>query len=456
MLATVCAMLATLFAPCHGSYSDALTQSLRFYRAQRSGRLPDDAVPWRGDSFLNDRTRDGVDVTGGYFDAGDHVKFLLPQATTLSTLASSIADFRAGYEAAGQYWEALRALKWGTTLLRKCVVKPGRVVGQIGNGRADHARWSRPEDVAEPYPVYELNGTHPGADVVGAMSAALAAASVVFRRSGQAAYADLCRQDALTLFTFGTRNPGLYHLSIPDAAAFYKSTSQYDDLSLAAAWLHRATGDDGFKTQALTLFRKHATLENGLQRWVGSDWDNQVYVAAVQLARLYPDDAQIQQLLQRHRSAWVTGAAGVKRTPAGLMWLTEWGTLRHSANAALVIASARMGDRESMCFAQSQIDYMLGRTGGRSFVVGFGPNAPTRPHHRASSCPPRPSVCNWNAYHAAGPNPYTLHGALVGGPGVDDSYVDSRDDYVANEVAIDYNAGFTGVLAALVQFGGCA
>jgi len=35
------------------------------------------------------------------------------------------------------------------------------------------------------------------------------------------------------------------------------------------------------------------------------------------------------------------------------------------------------------------------------------------------------------------------------GPGVDDSYVDVRSDYVKNEVAVDYNAGFTGVLAAL-------
>lgn len=35
------------------------------------------------------------------------------------------------------------------------------------------------------------------------------------------------------------------------------------------------------------------------------------------------------------------------------------------------------------------------------------------------------------------------------GPGVDDSYVDVRSDYVKNEVAVDYNAGYTGVLAAL-------
>ncbi|GFH05895.1 endoglucanase [Haematococcus lacustris] len=40
-------------------------------------------------------------------------------------------------------------------------------------------------------------------------------------------------------------------------------------------------------------------------------------------------------------------------------------------------------------------------------------------------------------------------GALVGGPSNDDSYSDVRTDYIHNEVAIDYNAGFTGALAGL-------
>lgn len=40
---------------------------------------------------------------------------------------------------------------------------------------------------------------------------------------------------------------------------------------------------------------------------------------------------------------------------------------------------------------------------------------------------------------------------LGAGPGVDDAYVDVRSDYTKNEVAVDYNAGFTGVLAALSE-----
>jgi endoglucanase len=47
-----------------------------------------------------------------------------------------------------------------------------------------------------------------------------------------------------------------------------------------------------------------------------------------------------------------------------------------------------------------------------------------------------------------------LLGALVGGPqGPTDFYTDLRSEYISNEVAVDYNAGFTSALAGLIQLG---
>ena len=45
-----------------------------------------------------------------------------------------------------------------------------------------------------------------------------------------------------------------------------------------------------------------------------------------------------------------------------------------------------------------------------------------------------------------------LNGALVGGPKSqnDNDYSDDRNDYVANEVTTDYNAGFQSAAAALL------
>jgi len=87
---------------------------------------------------------------------------------------------------------------------------------------------------------------------------------------------------------------------------------------------------------------------------------------------------------------------------------------------------------------------------GRSYVVGFGNNPPQRPHHKSSSCPPT-GQCGWNDFNSPNPNPHILYGALVGGPDSNDRYTDNRADYIKNEVACDYNAGFQSAVAGLLQ-----
>ena len=86
-------------------------------------------------------------------------------------------------------------------------------------------------------------------------------------------------------------------------------------------------------------------------------------------------------------------------------------------------------------------------------MVGYGNNPPTRAHHRGASCPNRPAPCTYDsAFNSPAGNPQLLAGALVGGPPeVSDKYEDVRSNYVTNEVAFDYNAGFTGALAGLAQ-----
>lgn len=53
-----------------------LGDSLYFFDAQKSGRLPaDNPVPWRGDSALNDTAPDGTSLVGGYYIDGGPLPF---------------------------------------------------------------------------------------------------------------------------------------------------------------------------------------------------------------------------------------------------------------------------------------------------------------------------------------------------------------------------------------------
>ena len=56
-----------------------------------SGKLPDwHEVKWRKDSCLNDGIQFGSDLSGGFFDAGDYMKFTFPLAFTMNVLSWSL------------------------------------------------------------------------------------------------------------------------------------------------------------------------------------------------------------------------------------------------------------------------------------------------------------------------------------------------------------------------------
>lgn len=67
------------FALAQVNYADVVGRSLLFYEAQRTGVLPaNNRVPWRGNTFVTDQGVNGENLSGGYFDAGDHVKVSTP------------------------------------------------------------------------------------------------------------------------------------------------------------------------------------------------------------------------------------------------------------------------------------------------------------------------------------------------------------------------------------------
>ncbi|XP_064097744.1 endoglucanase E-4-like [Macrobrachium nipponense] len=429
-------------------YSQVLCMSILFYEAQRSGPLPaDQRVTWRGDSALTDGADVGLDLTGGYYDAGDHVKFGFPMAYTATVLAWGLIDFADGYKIAGQTEYGLAAVKWATDYFLKAHSANYELYGQVGMGSTDHAYWGRPEEMTMERPSMKIDTDKPGSELAGETAAALAAASIAFK-DVDSAYADEMLAVAKELYDFADEKRENYHKSIPDAAAYYQSWSGYgDELCWAALWLARATGDDTYLTRARGHWDEFALSEKAEQ----FSWDDKKPGVYALFTLLDGDNIEYSTTFQ----GFLDHIRNDKPyTPGGLVFLDTWGANRHAANVAFLAlwaAKHNLSPEVNTQFAESQINYILGDI-GHSFVVGYGVNPPERPHHRSSSCPDEPSSCTdgW-AQQQAGPNPQILYGALVGGPAQDGTYKDDRMDYVHNEVACDYNAAFSGLLAAMVE-----
>ncbi|HVE16129.1 MAG TPA: glycoside hydrolase family 9 protein, partial [Chthoniobacterales bacterium] len=263
------------------NYAEALQKALYFYDAQRSGQLPQNfRVAWRGASGLQDGADAGVDLTGGYYDAGDGVKFGLPMASSMTLLAWGGIEFRAGYESSGQWGYLLDAVRWGDDWLMKAHTAPDVFYGQVGRGDLDHAYWGPPESMQMPRPSFKIDDDHPGTELAGEAAAALAAGAILFHGIDDE-YAARCLGHAKDLFEFADRHRGTYSDAITDARAYYNSFSGYqDELAWSAAWLAKATGDKQYLARAEKIFADALAGQN----WNGTQsWDDKKYGAAILL-----------------------------------------------------------------------------------------------------------------------------------------------------------------------------
>ena len=60
-----------------------------------------------------------VDLVGGYYDAGDNVKFGLPMAFSVTLMSWAAIDLRQEIISANQLEHTLQAIKWGTDYFLK-------------------------------------------------------------------------------------------------------------------------------------------------------------------------------------------------------------------------------------------------------------------------------------------------------------------------------------------------
>ncbi|XP_052239386.1 endoglucanase A-like isoform X2 [Dreissena polymorpha] len=436
---------STRASPTRYNYAQALGLSILFFDAQRSGRLPaNQPIPWRGDSAVNDGDH-GHDLSGGWYDAGDHVKFNLPMAYSSWVLNWGFLKFTDAYNSAGQKNQMCDMVKWPLQYFLKCwIPSENTLYVQVGDGHADHSYWGSPENMHMNRPAFKVNPGCHGADVAGDTVSALASGSIVFKTiCGDTNFANTLLSAAKSLYNFAKANRGKYSDCVSQARDFYGSSGDADELAAAAVWVSKASGDLGYLEDAKSLYPAGTA-------W-GFNWNDKNVGAAILLYEATKDN-RYKNDIDSFLHSYMPGG-NVPMTPCGLSFRDQWGANRHAANAAfiaVVAAADGLSPDDYKKYAMSQINYILGDNKLHiSYEIGFGNKYPKKPHHRGSSCLKSSQSCDPNS---SGDNPNLLKGGLVGGPDQGDNYQDSRGDYVKNEVACDYNAGFQGALAGLSHF----
>ncbi|MGB7445405.1 MAG: glycoside hydrolase family 9 protein [Coleofasciculaceae cyanobacterium] len=435
------------------NYGEVLQKAIYFYETQRSGNLPkNNRVEWRGDSALKDGSDNGIDLTGGWYDAGDHMKFGLPMAASATLLAWGGIEYKDAYQQSGQYKYLLDNLRWVNDYFIKAHPSPNLLWGQVGIASLDHAWWGPAEVMPMERPSYKIDTSCPGSDLAGETASAMAASSILFQET-DANYAKTLLIHAQELYEFADKYRGEYSDCITEASDFYPSQSgYYDELVWSAIWLYQATGEQKYLDKAEQNYDKMADSPNSTKsyNWTHT-WDDKSYGSYVLLAKLTGKEQYIEDA-ERWLDYWSEKCKRDKvyYTPGGLAWLDEWGSLRYTAKTAFLafIYGDWVEDNQKKSryhsFAERQINYMLGSNPQQiSYVVGFGNNFPSQPHHRTAHG-------SWaNNKSIPEKSRHILYGALVGGPDKHDNYLDERSNFKMTEVATDYNAGFTGAVAKM-------
>ncbi|CAD5193003.1 unnamed protein product [Musa acuminata subsp. malaccensis] len=468
-------------------YHEALSKSILFFEGQRSGKLPpDQRAGWRGDSALSDGSEAGVDLTGGYYDAGDNVKFGFPMAFTTTMLSWSVIEF-GELMPTDELRNAAVAIRWATDYLLKTISHPGLVFVQVGNPISDHNCWERPEDMDTARTVYNVSADRPGSEVAGETAAALAAASMVFRDIDPG-YSQTLLENAMRAFEFADTYKGAYS-DDPQLKAgvcpFYcdfdgyqaSHSALFDELLWGAAWLRRASQNDSFldyiQNNGKTLGADDNINEFG--------WDNKHAGLNVLVSKEFMEGQALSlESYKEFADSFMctlipeSSSSHIQFTPGGLIYRPGGSNMQHVTSISFLLltyakylskssqtancGSIQVDPSSLQLQAKKQVDYLLGDNPmNMSYMVGYGDRYPQRIHHRGSSLPsvsshPQFIACKDGSdyYKSANPNPNPLVGAVVGGPGEDDVYEDDRADFRKSEPTTYINAPLVGVLAYFV------
>ncbi len=425
-----------------------------------------------------------LDVAGGWYDAGDHGKYVVNGGIAVWTLLNAwerhararFADGRAAIPEAGNgVPDLLDEVRWELEFLLKMQVPdgtrlsvpvgqkrtvPGLVFSEIdASGMVHHKladeRWTALP--LAPHEDKEKRQLFPPSTGATLNLAANAAQCARIWRKIDSAFAGRCLAAAERAWAAARRNPEVWAIADFTGSGGYGDTDFGDEFYWAAAELLTTTGkaDYAAALRASPHFRAAAATAPG--------WNSVAALGTISLVTVPTRLAKAETAALR--ASILSGAdaflADTPKVGYALPYAPEggwpWGSTSSILNRAMLLAIAHdlTGRRRYRDGVVDAMDFILGRNPlDRSFVTGYGARPMLNPHHRfwARQADPR--------------YPPPPPGALSGGPNntmmTDEVAPPIKgkcapqacwlDDYRAfslNEVAINWNAPLVWVSAWL-------
>lgn len=426
-------------------YTNLLTDSVKMLYLQRCGTTVTDADFGHGACHNTQATVYGtnqtIDVSGGWHDAGDYGRYVVPGAKAVADLLYAYlanpdmyADNTGIPESGNGKADILDEAKFELDWMFKMQAENGGVYHKVTC--ENFPGYVAPEKETAPLIVTPITTTST-ADFAGAM----ALAAEVYK-SYDSAYAEKCLNAAKKAWSFLEQNPNLIFQNPQDiTTGEYGDKSDKDERYWAAAQLYRATGESKY-LQAM----ESMSTQTGMDWALVGDYGN---IAILTMKNADKSSAAYQNaksavLKQADKFAQNSqdSAYGVSQK------LFQWGSNMTIANSGVILGLAHQltGESKYLDAAEAQLNYLLGTNPlGTSFFTGYGTVSPQNPHHRPSM--------------AAGK---AMKGMLVGGvnSNLEDSaakaycnglapalcYVDNSESYSTNEITIYWNSPLTYLL----------
>ncbi len=351
---------------------------LRFFAIQRCGNTspilhkPCHLMDASGVKAV-DRTSPGFDLTGGWHDAGDYIKFTLTTAYSTHLLLLTYQLFPdlfkkwVFFELPAPVAEGKIGLDW----LMKAHPSRNRLISQVQDVSDHEVGWRLPE--ADPLAGNRLAWEYSSKATAGSAAAALALGATVFTQLGDRLYATKCLEHAIEIFALSQSN------QLPDQE--YRPDSLYydgdprDNLALAGIELFRATGESKYLT-----FSKQFIDTLGAGGWIS--WGDVQGIAAFRLAEHYP---AAREYLEIALHEYQTNA---DKNPYNYpSTIYPWGSLSLQTGVGImaVLFEIAGGDAVYQRLAVRQRDAIFGANPyGISYFSGVGENYAKHFHNQIS------------------------------------------------------------------------